>query len=106
MVAVTGPPLTPNVTLMVLNEGTVLNISWEEPYSPEGFPILSYYVRVENVTSNISLLQDRTTSTYYLFNSTDNAILYSKLNVTVRAESSVGSSNEAGQKTREYLGQT
>lgn len=91
-----GPPLAPNLMLEVMDEGTVLNISWEKPYSPEGFPILSYNLTLHNVTSNSShLLLQADTPTYYLLNSTDyNNVMCNVLRFTVTAASSVGSSDD------------
>ena len=80
--------------LKVLDEGTVLNISWERPYSPTGFHIVSYNLTLHDVAANTShfLLEDDT-QTHFLLNKTgyDNC---SMLNFTVTAKNSVGISEE------------
>lgn len=81
--------------LKVIDEGTVLNVSWERPYSPEEFPVVSYNLTLHSMTSNISyLLLQADTETYFLVNSTDYNDICNMLNFTVTADSCVGTSDE------------
>lgn len=75
-----------------MNEGTVLNVSWQEPYSSDGFPVISYTIMIyNNVTSNTSNAILPADMTYYLANSSD-TMSCSWLKFTVTAENSLGSS--------------
>lgn len=77
-----------------MNGGSQFNVSWVEPYSPDGFPIIAYTLTLHNLTSG-----DNSTSvllpgdvSYYLVNISSYA---NDPYFTVTAESSVGSSREA-----------
>ena len=54
------PPNLPNPTLTTLNE-TALQVSWTEPFSWEGFPVLNYTLNIRNMTSS-SLIDTIVTS--------------------------------------------
>lgn len=86
------PPLPPQPTLEVLSEGTVLSLSWERPYSPNSFPVISYNLTIHNQTSHSSdsiLLQDDMLT----YNLTSHNICNS-FNFTVTANNRVGTSRE------------
>lgn len=86
-------PLVPAIALKIMNEGTVLNVSWQEPYSSYGFPVISYTLMIyNNATSNTSNTILPADTTYYLANSSD-TMLCSWLEFTITAENSLGSSN-------------
>ena len=83
------------MTLKVINEGTVLNISWDEPYSHPNFPILSYNLTMHNQSSNNSLLLLREEyAQSYLINKTNFSGTCDLLKFTVIAKNEVGNSDE------------
>ena len=47
-------PLTPEVTFSVVNEST-LQVSWDEPFTCEAFPITGYTVTITNFTNLLEL---------------------------------------------------
>ena len=51
-----GVLLPPQLMVYVLSIATGLNITWIKPFSPEGFPIISYNLTVYNQSSVSSLL--------------------------------------------------
>ena len=88
-----GPPLVSGVALKIMNEGTVLNVSWQEPYSPEGCRTTSYTLIIhDNTTSNTSNIILPANTTYYLANNS-NTVLCNWLKFTVTAENCRRSSN-------------
>ena len=46
--------MAPQPEAQVLSGGHVINISWEEPYSHDTFPILFYNLTIQNQTENSS----------------------------------------------------
>ena len=83
------------MTLKVISEGKVLNISWEEPYSHPKFPVLSYNLTMYNKSSSNSVLllrEDYAQS--YLINKTNFSGICNLLKFTVTAKNEVGNSDE------------
>lgn len=78
----------------VMDEGTLLNVSWEEPYSPEGFAIISYNLTLHEGTSSLLLWEDIPTPTSFIINHANYSGNCTLLNFTVTARNSVGGSDE------------
>ena len=91
----TGAPLPPSLQYEVL-DGNTLEVLWEEPFTAEGFPITSYYLRVvdDNQTNETVLIDEALSADTHTFNLTQMAPTDCK-NLTFKlwAENSVGNSS-------------
>ena len=76
--------------------GEVINISWEEPFSNTGFPILSYNLTVQNQTSGHSISVDLPmgTQAYHINTSDVRSIICRSLSITLTARNTLGVSDE------------
>jgi hypothetical protein len=88
-----GPPLPPSVEYSPVDENT-LHVSWEEPYAPEDFPIISYYIAVEDTFSGVLQLEyEQLSNETFSFDVTQmNAMNCTNLTMMVWAESILGNS--------------
>ena len=89
-----GQPLPPNPSMEIQSNGTVLYITWEEPFSPMGFNITSYDLTIYNHTSNMSREINTTAPLYKLTKPVYSNTACHELTISVRANNDVGSSVE------------
>ena len=90
-----GVPLPPQLMVNVQFNATGLNITWVKPFSPEGFPIISYNLTVYNQSSNSSLLISPLHAdnlTYLLTNSASYSNTCHSLDINITARNAVGDS--------------
>ena len=93
----TGPPLAPPTFLEDLYEGTVLRLSWMEPYSPTPYPVTSYHVVLYNetaTTDNVLVNSSLNISQHhYDYVKPNNSAACPIIQFAVSAVSTIGSSN-------------
>ena len=93
----TGAPLPPSLQYEVIDENT-LEVLWEEPFTTEGFPITSYYLRVVdgNQTNETALTDIALSADTFSFNVTRmvlNSSSCTNLTFQLWAENSVANSS-------------
>ena len=91
-----GPPLSPHPFMGFESNGSILTVTWEEPFSMDGFPVTSYNLSVYNHTSGSSYshLMYPPQLEYNISNPLVSSTNCHTLTFSVTAINSVGSSEE------------
>ena len=92
----TGVPQAPAPILTAPEGGGDITIRWKEPFSSKGFPVLSYNLTVQNLTSGYTVvavvLPGGTLS--YSISASDAPVLCYSLSVSITARNMLGVSDE------------